>query len=397
MKLSTELKDLRGTVSACLKCDNCTTSGWPDEHLLCPIYSHDRCFAYSCGGLMYVVKSLADKQLDYNDSLAKLAFTCSSCGACTDLCNRYDGLDIIRLLRHEIVKRGLIPDGKARQIYDEVNKNGDSENKSSLKIPEKIKNDKADTVLFTESAHTGAQKRIYDSAVRLLEKIGRQVSVISEEGNCGSTLYDYGFWEQLEPLVKANWGKIKASKDKQYIFINAHCQEFIVKRYPQIIPDFKGINSQHFSQLIAGAFTEGKLKSKKSGKIKVSYHDPCYLGRGLGIYDAPRQVLSSLDGVELVEMERNREDSFCCGARSVGNYFPNFPEENARKRIKEFTDTGAELLITCCPDCQDIFQRVLGKEKGQVKDLMEFVDDRTEQNAQTPAPKKTFRRGTGPG
>ena len=85
MKLSTELKDVRGTVSACLKCANCTTSGWPHEHILCPIYSHDRCFAFCCGGFMYVIKSLADGQLDYNNSVAELAFTCTSCGACTDL------------------------------------------------------------------------------------------------------------------------------------------------------------------------------------------------------------------------------------------------------------------------------------------------------------------------
>ena len=96
----------------------------------------------------------------------------------------------------------------------------------------------------------------------------------------------------------------------------------------------------------------------------------------MGIYDAPREVLSSLDGVELVEMERNREDSFCCGARAVGNYFPGFPEENAGKRIKEFKETGADLLITCCPSCQEIFQKVLGEEKGQVKDLAEFVNER---------------------
>ena len=101
-------------------------------------------------------------------------------------------------------------------------------------------------VLFIESFHTGAQKRSADdSAVKLLEKIGRQVSIVSEEGYCGSTLYDYGFWEELVPLVKANWEKIKALKDKQFIFIDSHCQEFIVKRYPQLVPDYKSINSQH--------------------------------------------------------------------------------------------------------------------------------------------------------
>jgi heterodisulfide reductase subunit D len=376
VKLSTELKDVRGTAAACLKCANCTTSGWPHDYLLCPIYSHDRCFAFSCGGLMYVVKSLADGQLDYSNAVADLAFSCASCGACTDLCTRADGLDIIRLLRHEVVKRGFIPEGKARKIYDGVKKNGGFGHKPGLKIPDNIKTDKADTVVFAEFSHTEVQEIIAESATSLLVKIGNPVTIFSEESCCGSMFYDYGFWEQLEPLVKANWEKMKDFRGNKFVFISPHCQEFVVRRYPELVSDYTPIRNQHFSQFLADAFKEGKLKSRKGDKITVSYHDPCNLGRGLGIYDAPREVLSSLDGVELVEMKRNRENSFCCGARAVGNYFPNFTEENARKRIKEFAETGADLLVTCCPHCKEVFQKVLGMGK-QVKDLIELVDERT--------------------
>ncbi|MBN1188156.1 MAG: (Fe-S)-binding protein [Dehalococcoidales bacterium] len=326
---------------------------------------------------MYVIKSLADGELDYNDSVARLAFTCSSCGACTDLCARADGLDFIRLLRHEIVERGLVPAGKAREIYDEIRQKGDFGYKSKFRIPEKIHNDKAGTVIFAECSHTDVQNKLYESAARLLAKIGDPVAVFAEEGCCGATLYDYGFWHELEPLVKANWDKMKAFKDKKFVFISPHCQEFITHRYTELVPGYTDISNRHISQLLADAFQNGKLKSRKTDKVKVSYHDPCYLGRGLGIYNAPRKVLSSMDGVELVEMKRNRENSFCCGARSAGNYFPDFPEENARKRIKEFKDTGAELLITACPYCKEIFQKVLGKESQQVKDLIELVDERT--------------------
>ena len=223
-----------------------------------------------------------------------------------------------------------------------------------------------------------AQKDISEAAVRLLEKIGSPVLQFAERGCCGSTLYDFGFWEQLEPLAKANWAKMKALKDKRFVFINPHCQEFIVKRYPEILPDYSSINNQHTSQFLADAFKKGTLKSKKTDKVKVSYHDPCYLGRGLKIYDAPREVLASLDGVELVEMVRNRENSFCCGAKALGNYVPNLSKDTARERIKEFKATGADLLITACAYCKDNFQKVMpGKDKAKVKDLMEFVDERT--------------------
>jgi heterodisulfide reductase subunit D len=284
--------------------------------------------------------------------------------------------DIIRLLRGEAVRRGFIPDA-VKKMYDKVKKTGDYGQTSSLKLPDKINNDKADTVVFAECTHTGTQKDISEAAVSLLEKIGSPVSQFIERGCCGSTLYDFGFWEQLEPLAEANWEKMKGMKDKRFVFINPHCQEFVVNRYPEILPDYISINNQHISQLLADAFKVGKLKSKKTDSVKVSYHDPCYLGRGLKIYDAPRGVLSSLEGVELVEMQRNRENSFCCGARALGNYVPNLSKDTARERIKEFKATGADLLITACAYCKDNFQKVMpGKDKAKVKDLVEFVDER---------------------
>jgi heterodisulfide reductase subunit D len=217
-----------------------------------------------------------------------------------------------------------------------------------------------------------------ESAASLLEKIGDPVGLFSEKGCCGSSLYDFGFWAELEPLVKAQWKDMKALKSKTFVFLNPHCQEFIRKRYPEILPDYKSIKEQHFSQLLAQAFKDGKLKSKKACEVTVSYHDPCYLGRGLAVYDAPRELLSSLKGVKLVEMERNRQNSFCCGARATGNYMADMPEWTARERIKEFKATGADLLVTACPYCKENFRQVLpAKEKDRVKDLFELVDERT--------------------
>jgi Fe-S oxidoreductase len=385
MKLATTLEDVQATASRCLRDARCTYGSWPENHTLCPIYWHEPSFTFSGGGYLFLILALLDNKMDFNQSTADFAFSCASCIACDSNCSLirshtpYVGImDIIRLLRSEVVKRGFVPEGAATKIYDEVKKTGDYGQASSLKLPDKISSDKADTVVFAECSHTGTQKDIFAAAVRLLEKIGSPVSQFAEKGCCGSTLYDFGFWEQLEPLVKANWAKMKPLKDKRFVFINPHCQEFMVKRYPEILPDCSAVNNQHFSQLLADAFKESKLKSQVKGKIKVSYHDPCYLGRGLGIYDAPREVLVSLKGVEVVEMVRNRENSFCCGARALGNYVPNLSEDTARERIKEFEATGADLLITACGYCKDNFQKVMpGGKKDNVRDLIEFVDEWT--------------------
>jgi Fe-S oxidoreductase len=385
MKLTTTLEDVQAAASRCLRDGRCTYGPWPENHPLCPIYWHDPSFTFSGGGYLFLILALLDNRINFDQSIANFAFSCASCIACDNNCSvirchepYVDILDIIRLLRSEAVKRGFVPGGIAKKIYDEVKKTGGYGQASSLKLPDKIKNDKADTIFFAECSHTSAQKDISRAAVRLLEKIGSPVSQFSESGCCGSTLYDFGFWEQLEPLVKANWEKMKPLKDMKFVFINPHCQEFIHKRYPEILPNFSGIHHQHISQLLAGAFKDGRLKSIKAEKVKVSYHDPCYLGRGLNIYDAPRDVLASLSGVELVEMARNRENSFCCGARVAGNYVPNLSDDTARERIKEFEGTGTDLLITACAYCKDHFQKVMpAKDRGRVKDLAEFVDERT--------------------
>jgi Fe-S oxidoreductase len=381
MKLATTLKDVQATASRCLRDARCTYGSWPEDQVLCPIYSHEPSFTFSGGGYLFLILALLDNKIDFNQSTADFAFSCAGCMACDSNCSLirsyppYVGIfDIIRLLRSQAIKKGFIPDA-VKKMYDQVKKTGGYGQASSLKLPDKIE---SDTIVFAECSQTRAKKDISEATMSLLQKMGSPVSQFIESEYCSSTLYDFGFWEQLEPIVKADWEKIRTLKDKKFVFINPHCQEFVIKRYPEILPDYSNINNQHISQLLADAFRGGKLKSKKTDKVKVSYHDPCYLGRGLKIYDAPREVLASLDGVELVEMGRNRENSFCCGAGALGHYVPNLSKDTAKERIKEFKATGTDLLITACAYCKDNFQKVMSsKDKAKVKDLIEFVNERT--------------------
>jgi heterodisulfide reductase subunit D len=384
MRLAATLQDVQAAASRCLRDARCTYGSWPENRVLCPLYAHDPSFTFSGGGYLFLILALLDNKIDFNQSTAEFAFSCTGCLACDSNCHLFSAhapyagiLDAVRLLRAEAVRKGFIPEG-VRKVYDRVKKTGDYGHASALALPEKIRDDAAATVIFAECAHTPSQKEVSAAAVRLLEKIGRPVSVFSERGCCGSTLYDLGLWEELEPLVRANWARMEPMREKMFVFMSPHCQEFVVRRYPEILPDAAPVNGRHISQLLAGAFKEGRLKSRNAGKIKVSYHDPCYLGRGLGIYDAPRDVLAGLEGVELVEMARNREDSFCCGARTPGGYIPGLAEDTARERLREFEATGADLLVTACAYCRDSFRKVMPvKDRARVKDLTELVDERT--------------------
>ena len=379
------LEDIRGAASLCIKCGNCTYAAWPQNYPLCPLYARDRCYTHSAGGLLYLALALLNKNIEYSQPVAELAFTCAGCLACDSQCGiirsqkpNVDPWDIIRLLRYECVTRGFIPAGRARKIHDEIEKKGHFGEPGSLKLSSKLARGNPNTIIFTGCDHIQAQKDASGRVTSLLEKIGRPVAQFAENGCCGSTLYDFGFRDNLESLVRSNWDKMQGLADKTFVFLSPHCQEFVVRRYPEVVPESRGLKTQHISQVLARALKSGKLRSKKGDKLKVSYHDPCYLGRGLGIYDAPRQVLASLDGIELVEMRRNRQNSFCCGARAVGGYFADMAGWTARERLKDFEETGADLLVTACAYCLDNFQKALPeKERGRVKDLAALVDERT--------------------
>jgi Fe-S oxidoreductase len=103
----------------------------------------------------------------------------------------------------------------------------------------------------------------------------------------------------------------------------------------------------------------------------LTYHDPCTLGRQLGIYDAPREIINAIPGARMTEMQRNRRDSFCCGAGSFVRYdFPGLTENAGMQRWQEAIGTGANILLTSCPSCLTEFQQM----KTQTKDRMEVVD-----------------------
>jgi heterodisulfide reductase subunit D len=379
------LEDIRGAASLCIKCGNCTYAAWPLNYPLCPIYARDRCYTYSAGGLLYLALALLNKEIEYGQAVAELAFTCAGCLACDSQCGiissqkpNVDPWDIIRLLRYECIKRGFVPAGRVKKISDELEKKGHFGEPGGLKLSIKLSKGNPSNVIFSECEHVNAQKDIAESMASLLEKIGRPVAQFAKNGCCGASLYDFGFRDQVALLVRSNWESLQTMADKNLIFTSPHCMEFVVKRYPEIVPESRGLKTQHISQLLARSLKSGKLKSKRTDKLKVSYHDPCYLGRGLGIYEAPREVLTALEGIELVEMKRNRENAFCCGARAVGGYFEDMAGWTARERLKDFEETGADLLITACPYCLDNFKKVLpAQDRGRIKDLTALVDERT--------------------
>jgi heterodisulfide reductase subunit D len=355
------------------------------------MYSHDKCFTFSGGGFMYLAKGLIENRLAFDSTVCDFLYSCPGCLACDDICEvipcfepHTHNFDIIRLMRHEAVKRGLVSNQKIRGILkqnQDYEETALSNEDNPLSLPEKIYEKDSKQVLFVEWGLLKSDKNMYQSVLRIFQKMGKTISVISDRGVNFPELYDLGFWKEIKKYLTTKFD-LRELEGKELIFLNPHLQEFFVHRCPEIVSSYKNIKIEvrHISEALLNALKKGELKDKKGGrKVKVSYHDPCYLGRGLRVYDPPRELLRLTKGVELIEMERIRGDSFCCGARAGDSYFPNLSRKTALKRLDEFKKTKADLLITACPHCRTIFQKVLDKkERSKVKDLTEFVEERVE-------------------
>jgi Fe-S oxidoreductase len=140
------------------------------------------------------------------------------------------------------------------------------------------------------------------------------------------------------------------------------------------------VDVQHYTQLLGDLIDRGQLTfSKRLDKV-VTYHDPCYLGRYNNIYEPPRQILESIPGVQLVEMPRNREDSFCCGGGGGRMWIEENSVENVCNiRVRDANDTDAEILATACPFClielEDGVKSMGLEGKLKVIDTLQLVAD----------------------
>jgi Fe-S oxidoreductase len=137
----------------------------------------------------------------------------------------------------------------------------------------------------------------------------------------------------------------------------------------------------HHSEFIEHLIAEGKIKLKKEHREKITYHDPCYLGRHNQVYDEPREALSAT-GFDIVEMEHNRSNSFCCSAGGAQMWKEEEPGEEAirRVRFKEALDTETDTLCTACPFCLTMM-RDAGKELESdlaIKDIAQLVAENLE-------------------
>ena len=164
----------------------------------------------------------------------------------------------------------------------------------------------------------------------------------------------------------------KKTKATRIITHCAGCYRTLKLDYKELLPEFD-MEVLHITELIQELLEKGELKFSKEVPGKVTYHDPCHLGRHSEIYDPPRYIINNVPGVEFIEMNRVRENSWCCGAGGgVKSGFSNLALEIAKVRIEEAVEIGASVLTTTCPFCLRNLED--GNEDLSLDQSLEVID-----------------------
>jgi len=309
---------------------------------------------------------------DLDERGIEVLFQCLECSHCLTFCKpEIDIATIVEQRRREIVSEGRRPSG-LNEMAESIKKYHNPYLEPHESRNDWIKTKKSDgTHLFYFTGCTAAyrEKEIASDTVEVLETLGNEVSVSSEEWCCGSPLFRTGDVTLGTELAKHNVEMFNSIDADEIVVTCPGCYRVLTQDYP----DYDLVINKpvkHISQVL-----EEQVANLPVGDFNgsITYHDPCHLGRHCDIYDEPRKVIEKVADGSLVEMERTRDNAMCCGnGAGLRTLFPEKAKKIGAERVKQAKDTGAKVLVTSCPFCKNMLESQSGEDLT-VYDLPELV------------------------
>ncbi|MHA1771557.1 MAG: (Fe-S)-binding protein [Candidatus Thorarchaeota archaeon] len=221
---------------------------------------------------------------------------------------------------------------------------------------------------------------IAEATIKILKHADVDFTVLGEdEWCCGSVALRTGHVEEARRLAAHNVEAISATGAERVVTACAGCYRTLSVDYPKILSREIPFEVVHFPVLLKELIEQGRIKFPDEQPICVTYHDPCHIGRHMGIYEEPREALQYIPGVELREMFTNRENATCCGAGGgVRSTHRDLARGAADARISEAKETGASVLTTACPFCTFNLRESVERTESEIEmlDFPEFVAKR---------------------
>lgn len=348
-----------------------------------------------------IARGILEGKFEITNELAEAMYMCTTCGNCQIHCGRnysyyvarflddknLRNVDVFEAFRADLVEKGYGPMKNQLALTKslEVNGNPWGQPKSARtrwmrksKIKD-LNKEKAKYLYFVGCtfAYDNNINSVPSKAVDLLKAANVDFGILgTQEKCCGSILKRTGSREQFVKLAKENIEQLNSLGVEALITNCAGCYKTIRNDYPEIGKlNFKVM---HVTELYEQLIKEGKLKFKKEIAKRVTYHDPCHLGKHSDVYDPPRNVLRSIPGIDLVEMYPTREHGFCCGGGGgLASGFRDLATKVGVSKLKKAVETGADILSSACPFCYQNFLVALGNTENKIifKDVTELLAD----------------------
>jgi heterodisulfide reductase subunit D len=315
---------------------------------------------------------------------------CTTCKACQVRCPR--GIDLmdamISLKEYAFDKDVNVPDGMkvfgdtiatSYNISADDNKNRQIWSQNLAHVPRGVEpRRRTAEVLYFIGCVSSFYPRAYSipqALVQIMEQADVEFTTLGEdEWCCGYPLHIAGMGDRMAEFAQHNVQKARAVGVKKVVFTCPSCYYAWAHLYPEFV-DVSGIQLQHASEYLVELLAGDEIALGPIQEV-VTYHDPCDLGRKSGVYDAPREVLARIPGLEFREMSANRENALCCGGGGdVEVADQDVTVGVAGKRLAQVQDTGAKYVLSACQQCKRTLQEGarLNKIRVRAMDLTELV------------------------
>ena len=339
-----------------------------------------------CAATRFFRKILGRKEAGEEDltRFGESVYRCSLCGNCQEVCPV--GLQLGELwlsLRHNLAQSGHAPEKIAMirenlessyNVFAEDNDERADWVDDMRNAPDDALKESAEVVFFTGcvGAYFPLAQKIPQAMVAIMEAAGVNYTLLGkDEWCCGFPLVGAGLPEGLQSFIAHNVAAVRARGAHSVVFTCPSCRQIWHEAYP---PAFKML---HASELVLDLVSQGRLPLKKSPYSTVTYHDPCDLGRGGRVFDAPREVLRRIPGLTLKEMEHNREHCLCCGGGgNLEMIDTGLSTLMAKRKVEEAVRTGAEAIVTTCQQCVRTMTTYARRNKVEIDvlDLSQLVE-----------------------
>ena len=381
-KRALHLQSVAQPIYECLRCAFCFDLSWLGAANLCPAYAWGAFESYGARGRFAIARALLEGELEYDESLIRRVFACTECRACAEHCFKYiDTVAVFAAMREDLAARGLTPPGLAAAAEEMVETHNlyDKPHEQRLSwLKDRSRVDQAAPVAFFVGCTPAYVRRtLAQDTYAVLAASRLDFTVLSDEWCCGHPFLAAGQRERAAEVMRHNVEALVELGVERVVFECPGCMRTFREDVPAVLGEPLPFEIVHVTEELARQVEAGRLRFDvyQPGTV-VTYHDPCTLGRGLGIYNAPRTIIEAMPGMRLAEMPRHERDAYCCGAGSFVRYdYADFTDRTGVERFKEAESTGAQIVLTACPACVTQFQYIRSQSETEIQamDLISLV------------------------